>query len=48
VGVDLPPRIRTVKDVDADRAALGIPDFLLVGNAEPLGDLRWRDDLCWR
>ena len=33
VGADLPPRIRTVMDVDADRAALGIPDFLVVGNA---------------
>jgi hypothetical protein len=33
VGADLPPRIRTVKDVDADRAALSIPDFLVVGSA---------------
>jgi hypothetical protein len=33
VGADLPPRIRAVKDGDADRAALGIPDFLVVGNA---------------
>jgi hypothetical protein len=33
VGADLPPRIRTVTDDYADRAALGIPDFLVVGNA---------------
>jgi hypothetical protein len=33
VGADLPPWLRTVKDVDADRAALGIPDGLVVGNA---------------
>lgn len=33
VGADLLPRIRTVTDVDADRAAIGIPDFLVVGNA---------------
>jgi hypothetical protein len=33
VGAGLPPRIRTVTDVYADRAALGIPDFLVVGNA---------------
>jgi hypothetical protein len=33
VGADLPARIRTVTDVDADRAAVGIPDFLVVGNA---------------
>ena len=33
VGADVPPRIRTAKDLYADRAALGIPDFLVVGNA---------------
>jgi hypothetical protein len=33
VGADLPPRIRSVKDIDADRAALDIPDVLVVGNA---------------
>jgi hypothetical protein len=33
VGTDLPPRIRTVTDADADRAALRIPDALAVGNA---------------
>lgn len=46
VGADLPPRIRTLKDVYADRAALGVPDFLVVGNAAwrgvwfPLENLR--------
>ncbi|HEY1716560.1 MAG TPA: hypothetical protein VGG07_26925 [Solirubrobacteraceae bacterium] len=33
VGTDLPLRIRTVTDGDADRAALRIPDGLVVGNA---------------
>jgi hypothetical protein len=33
VGADLPPPIRCVTDGDADRASLGIPDELAVGNA---------------
>jgi hypothetical protein len=33
VGAGLPPRIRCVTDGEADRASLGIPDGLAVGNA---------------
>jgi hypothetical protein len=33
VGGALPPRTRTVTDVHADRAALGIPNTRAVGNA---------------
>jgi hypothetical protein len=33
VGADLPPRIRIVRNADANRAALGSPDSLVVGNA---------------
>jgi hypothetical protein len=32
VGVELPPRLQTIRDVVVDRGKLGLPDFLTVGD----------------
>ena len=37
VGAELPPRLKTIHDVTVDRAALGLPDFLTVGDPSRRG-----------
>lgn len=37
VGAELPPRLKTIHDVAVDRAALGLPDFLTVGDPSRRG-----------
>jgi hypothetical protein len=37
VGAELPPRLKTIRDVAVDRTALGLPDFLTVGDPSRRG-----------
>jgi hypothetical protein len=37
VGAELPPRLKTIRDVTIDRAGLGLPDFVNLGDPSRRG-----------
>jgi hypothetical protein len=47
VGAELPPRSKTVHDVVVDRTALGLPDFVTIGDPSRRGVWLPSDNLRW-